>query len=65
MTTQSKAPALDEYWRKLQPHLPPFSPDEQRAAVVLYRELAKGKAVDAEQLGWAKSDLGLTRYFSD
>ena len=48
-----KVPALDEYWGRLEPHLRPFSPEEQRAAVALYRELAKGKAVDADQLGRA------------
>jgi alkylmercury lyase len=53
MTVDSKVLALDEYWGKLEPHLRPFSPEEQRAAVALYRELAKGKAVDADQLGRA------------
>jgi alkylmercury lyase len=33
--------------------LRPFSPEEQRAAAALYHELAKGKAVDADQLGRA------------
>jgi hypothetical protein len=32
-------------------HLRTFSAEEQRAAVALYRELAKGKAVTADQLG--------------
>jgi alkylmercury lyase len=49
----SAKPAVDEYWRALAPHLRPFSPEEQRAAVALYRELAKGQAVDAAQLGQA------------
>jgi alkylmercury lyase len=53
MTAEFKVPALDEYWRSLEPHLRPFSPEEQRAAAALYRELAKGKAVDADQLGRA------------
>ena len=53
MTTTFKVPALDEYWRWFEPHLRPFSPEEQRAAVALYRELAKGKPVDANQLGRA------------
>lgn len=57
MSSESKAPALDEYWGKLESQLLPFSPEDQRAAVALYRELAKGKAVDAEQLGRA---LGLS-----
>jgi alkylmercury lyase len=42
----------------LRPHLPPFSPDERRAAVALYRELAKGSAVDDAQLSRA---LGVSR----
>jgi alkylmercury lyase len=53
MTAEFKVPALDEYWRSLEPHLRPFSPEEHRAAAALYRELAKGKAVDADQLGRA------------
>jgi alkylmercury lyase len=48
-----EVPTLDEYWGNLESHLQPFSPDEQRVAVALYRELAKGKPVDAEQLGRA------------
>jgi alkylmercury lyase len=50
---KSDIPALEHYWEALQIHLRPFSPDEQRAAVVLYRELAKGQVVDAAQLGQA------------
>ena len=41
------------YWGNLESHLQPFWPDEQRVAVALYRELAKGKPVDAGQLGRA------------
>jgi alkylmercury lyase len=51
--TLSKVPTLDEYWRQLEPHLPRVSPDEQRAALALYREVAKGQAVDDAQLGRA------------
>src|SRR5579859_5370575 len=47
------APTLDAYWEALQPHLPRFSPNEQRVAIALYRELAKGQAVDVVQLGRA------------
>lgn len=53
MTVAPKVPALDEYWERLASRLRPFAPEEQRAAVALYRELAKGKAVDARQLGQA------------
>ena len=49
----TKTPALDKYLEGLTAYLPRFSPDEQRAAVSLYRELAKGHAVDAAQLGRA------------
>lgn len=53
MTGEPEVPTLDEYWRKLETQLRPFSPEDQRVAVALYRELAKGKAVDADQLGRA------------
>jgi alkylmercury lyase len=51
--TTPKSPTLDQYWEQLAAGLPPFSPDEQRAAVTLYRELAKGQPVDAAQLAQA------------
>jgi alkylmercury lyase len=53
MTPAPKVPQLDEYWRKLEPHLRAFAGEEQRAAVALYRELAKGKAVSTDQLAKA------------
>lgn len=46
-------PTPDAYWQALQALLRPFAPNEQRAAVALYRELAKGQAVDGAQLGRA------------
>lgn len=46
-------PTPDAYWQALQPHLPAFSPKEQRVAIALYRELAKGHALDVVQLGCA------------
>ena len=46
-------PTVDQYWETLAPHLRPFSPEEQRTAVALYRELAKGRAVDAEHFARA------------
>ncbi|HLG90356.1 MAG TPA: organomercurial lyase [Alphaproteobacteria bacterium] len=49
----SDRPTVDEYWETLAPHLKSFSPEEQGAAVALYRELAKGRAVDAEQFARA------------
>lgn len=47
----SKIPRLNEYWKGLEACLPPFSREEQRIAVALYRELAKGQPVDGAQLG--------------
>ncbi|MGH7672579.1 MAG: organomercurial lyase, partial [Gemmatimonadales bacterium] len=44
---------MDQYWAALDAALPGFSPEEQRVAVTLYRELAKGQPVDAVQLGRA------------
>jgi alkylmercury lyase len=46
-------PSPESYWESLRPHLRPFSPDEQRAAIALYRELAKGHPVEATQLARA------------
>jgi alkylmercury lyase len=50
---KTNSSALEHYWEALQIHMRPFSPEEQRAAVALYREIAKGAAVDAAQLGQA------------
>ena len=46
-------PTIHEYWESLAPLLKSFSPEEQHAAVALYRELAKGRAVDVEQFARA------------
>lgn len=48
-----KVPSVEAYWQELEPHLPHFLPEEQRVAVALYRELAKGRAVDTAQLSLA------------
>ena len=53
MTAMTEVPELDQYWEALQPHFRSFSREEQRVAVTLYRELAKGEPVDAAQLGRA------------
>jgi alkylmercury lyase len=53
MMSTSNSPTLDQYWERLESELHVFSPEEQRAAVTLYQELAKGQAVDAEQLARA------------
>lgn len=51
--TRTNIPTLDLYWEALDAHLPRFSAEEQRVAVTLYRELAKGQPVDHSQLGRA------------
>lgn len=51
--TNPEIPTLDRYWKTLDEALPVFAPEEQRAAVALYRELAKGVPVTVEQLAKA------------
>lgn len=51
MMLMPKVPTLSVYWQQLEPHLPPFSPEERRVALALYREVAKGQPVDEAQLG--------------
>jgi len=51
--TRANIPTLNLYWKALDRHLPRFSSEEQPIALALYRELAKGQPVDAEQLGRA------------
>jgi alkylmercury lyase len=53
MTAVEKVPSLDEYWKMLESRLRTFSSEEQPVAVALYRELAKGKPVDANQFSRA------------
>lgn len=53
----SAAPDTNQYWALLEAHLPRFSAEEQRTAVALYRELAKGEAVDSAHLA---ATLGLS-----
>ncbi len=45
-----KRPSLDQYWDILAESLPKFSKSDQRVALVLYRELAKGAPVSVEKL---------------
>ena len=52
----SATPEPNQYWAALRAHLPRYSAEERRAAMVLYRELAKGRPVDDAQLARA---LGL------
>jgi alkylmercury lyase len=53
MTAADKVPSLEAYWKNLESYLPHFLPEEQRVAVALYHELAKGRAVDCAQLARA------------
>ena len=50
---KNETPDIDQYWQALETVLPTFAEDEQRAAVTLYRELAKGSPVSATQLAAA------------
>lgn len=52
MTTNS-APDIDRYWDAVAQAVPVLTSEEQHAAVTLYRELAKGQPVEAEQLAAA------------
>jgi len=47
------APDLDGYWTTLDDAAPTFGIDEQRAAVSLYRELAKGRPLTADDFARA------------
>jgi len=49
----NEAPNIDQYWHALEAALPTFAEDEQRAAVTLYRELAKGSPVSTRQFAAA------------
>ena len=53
MMAADHIPSVEAYWQQLEAHLPRFLPEEQRVAIALYHELAKGRAVDAAQLGRA------------
>ena len=50
---KTTTPTVDEYWAALQPHLPGYARDEQRAAVMLYRELTRGEPLDGARLARA------------
>src|ERR1043166_4776375 len=47
------APTVEQLLRASEPHVRQFSPQEQRIAVAMYRELAKGAVLDPERLGQA------------
>jgi len=47
------APNIDRYWNAVADAVPMLTVEEQHAAVMLYRELAKGEPVGVEQLAAA------------
>lgn len=47
------APMVDQYWAEVSDAVPTFMPEEQRVAVAIYSELAKGMPVTVEQLATA------------
>jgi alkylmercury lyase len=51
---ESRTPMLDQYWAAVADAVPTFTPEEQRVAVAVYNELAKGTSVSAEQLAGAQ-----------
>ena len=53
MTTNALAPDIDSYWNLISAAAPVYSLEEQRTALILYRELAKGGAVTVEQFAAA------------
>lgn len=57
----TSTPPLEEYWAALARVLPAFSPEQQRTAVTLYRELAKGAPLAREPLrAFVYADNGVT-----
>jgi alkylmercury lyase len=57
MVAAPEPPTVDEYWKTLASYLRSFSSEDQRVAIALYRELAKGSAVEIAQLS---QGLGLS-----
>lgn len=53
IVTEMNAPSLAQYWDAIAAAVGEFTPEEQRVAVTLYKELAKGMPVNAEQLARA------------
>lgn len=51
--TQKNMLAVDRLWEAIARRLPTLTPEEQRAGIVLLRELAKGEPVTAAQLARA------------
>lgn len=53
MVTNTIAPDIDSYWNSIAAAVPVYTPEEQRSALTLYRELAKGEPVALEQFAAA------------
>ena len=53
MATNTIAPDIDSYWNSIAAAIPVYAAEEQRSALTLYRELAKGDPVTAEQFAAA------------
>ena len=53
MVTNTIAPDIDSYWNSIASAVPVYTPEEQRSALTLYRELAKGEPVALEQFATA------------
>jgi alkylmercury lyase len=49
----NSAPTLSQYWAAVTDAVPKFTPEEQRVAVTVYGELAKGTPVNVEQIARA------------
>lgn len=48
--TRNRTATVDQLWQAASRRLPEFSPDEQRAGIVLLKELARGQRLRAAQL---------------
>ncbi len=51
--TEKNAPTLAQYWAAVEDAVPKLTPEEQRVALIVYSELAKGIPVSVEQLAGA------------
>lgn len=58
MMTRNDKTAIDGLWESAERWLPVFSPDEQRAGLVLLRELARGEPVTIARLARALGQSG-------
>lgn len=54
----TRTPGLDEYWNTLAKVLPDFTPEQQRVAVTLYREVARGEPLSEGRIATALTTPG-------